>query len=1389
CRQVYPSLANVSTVSVPSDVEEESDAIFERIYRGVIAIPQVIELLKKYRDSSSPREVQVYEYFTQVLFEESTKFWSYPDMHLQLTSVLFGCLIQNVFVVSTLWTALHYVLEALRQPVTSKLFEFGTQALTQFQTRLVEWPRYCQLLLSIEHLHEAHPEVVAYIKSLEAQPGQARPGAEGAEEQMMMQQQQQQQQQHQQQLQQQLQQQHQQQQQLQSAGEGGVSLVEREGAQQTVEAPVFTALKLDTLIEASDKDAFEVPNEATQDKILFIINNVSETNVEQKVGEMREILRETHFRWFSHYMVVKRSSIEPNFHGLYIDFLEGLSQPALQRNILHETFSNIKILLNSEKTVTSSSERSLLKNLGTWLGRITLAKNKPIKHKNLAFKDLLLEGYDSDRLIVVIPFACKVLEQCRESKVFKPPNPWLMAIMKLMAELYHFADLKLNLKFEVEVLCKELKLDIKEIENTTILRTRQTKAALTTNPFAKPGPDESPQLSAGVVAGAGLGLGLGGPALPVSHGDEQNVGYPNLAMYITFNPNLPIFNAQPSLKRIVFLAIDRAIREQIINPVVERSVTIASIASRELVLKDFALEPNEDKMRKASHLMVQNLAGSLAAVSSREPLRVSMMSQLRSLLLQNGFTEQSIPEQVVYIIVADNLDLACSVMEKAAADKATLDIDETLAGAYLNRRKHRERTNQPYYDVAVYAASRYPSSLPELLRLKSGGLSATQAMLAELEKVASSSGTATLATLPAQHEVPTLLRQISVFVFQMLDRDEIVLILCHKIVHQLYACDSSLARECYVILLERLFEISKRARKEVSSWFLFADDDRKFNLDVFAVILQGRLISAIDLDMQLARAIESGRTSLLDFSADLIRRTVLPEQPVVAKDGFYHTVDILTKLKEKGQATESVSAVIDELSKQFSVSLTREAAREDPLSLRDKLGMLFQEWVRIYHHPSSNDKTHAAFVLQMQQQGILSEDVASLFFRICTELSVESYIKAKAANAATPGGPHTAPFHAVDAFARLIVLLVLHFSEPVGSNPQVAKLNRMTKILSIVVLVLVHSHEQRRERFNQRPFFRLFSTLLNDLNMHDEHLHPLSFQILSAISNTLHTLQPSFLPGFTFSWVQLISHRFFMPKLLQAENQKGWPFFQRLLVDVFKFLNPFLRQPDMIETTRLLYKATLRILLVLLHDFPEFLCDYHFSFVDVIPGNCIQLRNLILSAFPKSMRLPDPFTPNLKVDLLPEINQPPHVLSDYTSSLVPSNFKNDIDTYLKTRGPVSFLLDLRSRLLLPASAAPEYGVRYSIPVINALVLYVGIQAITQAQSKPLQGSPPMTHSAPMDIFQQLIVDLDTEGRYLFLTAIANQLRYPNSHTHYFSCVLLYLFAEANQEIVQEQITR
>lgn len=68
-------------------------------------------------------------------------------------------------------------------------------------------------------------------------------------------------------------------------------------------------------------------------------------------------------------------------------------------------------------------------------------------------------------------------------------------------------------------------------------------------------------------------------------------------------------------------------------------MAIAAVSTRELVTKDLAVEPDENKMRKAAHWMAQNLAGSLAMVTCKEPLRMSMVTNLRAIFMSNGLTD------------------------------------------------------------------------------------------------------------------------------------------------------------------------------------------------------------------------------------------------------------------------------------------------------------------------------------------------------------------------------------------------------------------------------------------------------------------------------------------------------------------------------------------------------------------------------------------------------------------------------------------------------------------------------------------------------------------------------------------------------------------------------
>lgn len=192
---------------------------------------------------------------------------------------------------------------------------------------------------------------------------------------------------------------------------------------------------------------------------------------------------------------------------------------------------------------------------------------------------------------------------------------------------------------------------------------------------------------------------------------------------------------------------------------------------------------------------------------------------------------------------------------------------------------------------------------------------------------------------------------------------------------------------------------------------------------------------------------------------------------------------------------------------------------------------------------------------------------------------------------------------------------------------------------------------------------------------------------------------------------------------------------------------PFLRKGELSETTAAMYLGVQRILLVLLHDFPDFLSQSAFALCDTIPTQCIQLHNLILSAFPVTtlLRLPDPLAPGLKIELLPEINQAPQILTDYTLALTTAEIRAPLDKYLQTRSPASLPVNLRDRLLIQGGRVREAGEpKYNVPLINSLVMYLGVVALNQAKAQTgvVTFVPEATS---FQLLRQLIDDIDPEG--------------------------------------------
>ena len=193
-------------------------------------------------------------------------------------------------------------------------------------------------------------------------------------------------------------------------------------------------------------------------------------------------------------------------------------------------------------------------------------------------------------------------------------------------------------------------------------------------------------------------------------------------------------------------------------------------------------------------------------------------------------------------------------------------------------------------------------------------------------------------------------------------------------------------------------------------------------------------------------------------------------------------------------------------------------------------------------------------------------------------------------------------------------------------------------------------------------------------------------------------------------------------------------------------MHPFLKDADLQTAGRDLYRGTLRLLLVLLHDFPEFLSEYYFSLCDAIPQRCIQLHNIILSAFPPAIMLPDPNLRNVKFEAIPEMGPIPPFVSDFASGLKSGDLKVYLDQYLLNRGTSAFLPSLKDRLKSPSN---DHGDIYNLSLINSLVMYIGVSSVAQAKAR--SGSSLFVVSDPGVVaLQYLAMNLDVEGEYQIL---------------------------------------
>ena len=161
-----------------------------------------------------------------------------------------------------------------------------------------------------------------------------------------------------------------------------------------------------------------------------------------------------------------------------------------------------------------------------------------------------------------------------------------------------------------------------------------------------------------------------------------------------------------------------------------------------------------------------------------------------------------------------------------------------------------------------------------------------------------------------------------------------------------------------------------------------------------------------------------------------------------------------------------------------------------------------------------------------------------------------------------------------------------------------------------------------------------------------------------------------------------------------------------------------------------------------------------------------------------------------------EMREIPKIAGDIAGPLEQANIKGVIDGVLQSdtasQSVIEQICDAINNPQVKSTALFYVPINVDVVLVNALVLYIGHQAVMEhaLKSNIRNSFETSTHAALLEKLAQI---MQPEARYYLLSAMANQLRYPNSHTYFFSFTILRLFgvdhSDQDESDIRQQIIR
>ena len=1202
------------------------------------------------------------------------------------------------------------------------------------------------------------------------------------------------------------------------------------------------------------------------DKIRFITNQLSENNIKEKIAEIKQLCNNNDnlLHQFSEILIKNRITKEENNHELYFKLITQFDSKELINFQISDTLKLIhKVLNTSSKSLEENNERHLLKSLGNWLGKMTLSRNKPILAKDLDFRDLLLSAYETGRLNYIVPFISKILQNSINSKVFTIKNPWLRAILSILNAIGNIHGLRNNIIFEIKDLFK--KLNINEENNDLINNNFFEGKTPNKNSLDYNNQNYNNQIIYSNNNNTN-NISQSNSSNNLNHIHHSQTSKPNnikedqqlnkikkemweqlircsyLAELINIFETEKIFEQQILEKQqvgpLLYKMLSEAINN-IINPVIERAVNISLVTTKELVIKDFQYESDEKKFIMACKNLIKSLAGALASVTCKEPLRMSYSKKLKDFLTEKKIDMKTQEEIAKMKNLGDLLNVGCNYIFSFVQKKAAENVvqDETIIKEIERRKNVDSNGNKIFNYETNQSLNKIVNKLPSVLKPNKKGLTKEQLLIYSnfpfsLGNVSNSESTKI--NFSIIREILKILKEIlenniNVRNYDICMQNVKTIITSANPNNTEFEEGSEELQLCEKAIMEnKLKELNLPEQEEAKNihemviitfkyTFKAFESQNKKLLNIFISFLNGWIKSTklnvrMDITDKLLGNVNSAMTFNLPFHAILINQNLLDLSEYqylilsyLENPSYRHYfIKLITDLK-KFKINDSSNPSSIKLPKIYDFYYNEEKCNKYfvlfgrgcklPYDLKiisepainykicnikdQKTYGIFNKMCTVAFSKIVNTKYPLVKIEPNDLSRILSNFIQSPFISNEEQLNVFIMIITEICVKRLSFGNDMDNYP--DSEARSIYTLLMALPENIN------KMKMLTNILNGIFKTFHYDYMKSTFKFNQRPYFKLiyyFLYLFNTIPTYDKvfNSEKTKIQYMILMAQFLKFLSPQYYPGFSLAWLEIISSETFMTSFLGDINtqviqakEKNEKITEYLTLVSEIFI--FLKNCHNKTVNKTFMEYVYKFIYLLCNTYPEFITEYYYIILISLPhdNNYMQLKNIILSTIPKKMEQYKYLNLEDK-DLEKEI---------YSNTLDDYNVKTllDIISILKRYNVLTYIekyIENPNYEIVKNicnSLNQNNNITFNFYVIQSLVIYYGQNGLPKIKSI----------NEAYNFFFDMMKLMELDNRVILINSLLNELRFPSKQTLYFVLIITNILTNIKDEEIEEII--